>query len=90
MLLVRETPLPPKVALEQLLAEVPPQRQQDPRAVVWFENGQVVRHEKERAFALFDPQRIDDPVLQTQVALQDRLQPYFTYTRAVSYANQGQ
>jgi hypothetical protein len=89
MLLVRETPLPPEVALDQLLAVVPPQRQQDPRAVVWFENGEVVHHEAERAFALFDPQRIDDPVLQTQVALQDRLQPYFAYTRAVSYANQG-
>jgi hypothetical protein len=89
MLLVRQTPLPPEVALEPLLADVPPQRQQDPRAVVWFENGEVVRHETERAFALFDPQRIDDPVLQTQVVLQERLRPYFAYTRAVSYANQG-
>jgi hypothetical protein len=89
MLLVRPTPLPPEVALDQLLAAVPPQRWQDPRAAVWFENGAVVRHEVERGFALFDPQRIDDPVLQTQVALQDRLQPYFAYTRAVSYANQG-
>jgi hypothetical protein len=89
LLLVRPTPLPFEVALDRLLADMPPQRRQDPRAVVWFENGEVVRHEAERAFALFDPQRIDDPVLQTQVMLQDRLRPYFAYTRAVSYANQG-
>jgi hypothetical protein len=89
LLLVRPTPLPPEVALDRLLADVPPQRRQDPRAVVWFENGAVVRHETERAFALFDPQRIDDPVLQTQVMLQDRLQRYFAHTWAVSYANQG-
>jgi hypothetical protein len=88
VLLVRETPLPPDVALDQLLAGLPPQASQGPRAVVWFENGEVVRHEAERKFASFNPQQIDDPVLQTQALLRERLQPHFAYSRAVSYTNQ--
>jgi hypothetical protein len=88
VLLVRETPLPPEIELDKLLTGLPPQRPQSRRSAVWFENGQVVRNEAKRTFASFDPRRIDDPVLQTQAVLRDRLQPHFAYMRAVSYTNQ--
>jgi serine/threonine protein kinase len=89
LLLVRETPLPREVDLAGLLAGLPPQTGQSLRAAVWFENGEVVTNEVERAFSSFDPHVIDDPVLVTQVRLRDRLRPHFDYSRAVSFANEG-
>jgi hypothetical protein len=88
VLLVRETPLPPTVDLKRLLGPLPAQRHQSTQAVVWFENGEVVRNETLRGFKSFDPTRIEDPVLQTQARLKERLLPHFAYMRAVSYANQ--
>jgi hypothetical protein len=89
VLLAREEPLPRDVDLAKLLGHLGPQRQQGRRSVAWFENGEVVAHEPERAFKSFDPARIDDPVLQTQEVLRRTLLGrHFDYLRAVSYANQ--
>jgi predicted Ser/Thr protein kinase len=89
VLLAREEPLPAGVDLRTLLADLPRQALKDPRAAVWFENGSVVRDEAERGANFFDAQAIDDPVLRTQRLLQEKLQPYSAYSRAVSFANQG-
>jgi hypothetical protein len=89
MLLARETPLPPDVDLAALLAGLPRPREQNLRAAVWFENGEVVRNVPDRGFASFDAERINDPVLRTQELLRHNLRPHFSYTYAVSYAFQG-
>jgi serine/threonine protein kinase len=88
LLLARDTPLPREVNLRAELGTLPRQREQDIRATVWFENGEVVRNETGRA-GRFDVKRRDDPVLETQQRIRTKLQRYFTYTRAVSFANQG-
>jgi serine/threonine protein kinase len=89
LLLAREDPLPADINLEKILASLPRQHMQNPGSLVWFENGAVVRDNPDRAPNFFDAQRIDDPVLSTQRLLKEQLQPYFTYSRAVSFANQG-
>jgi hypothetical protein len=102
VLLVRETPLPRGFELQKLLAGLPRQKLYQRESAVWFENGAVVRNEAKRApkFDLqriddaertpsFDLQRIDDPVLRTQRLLQGKLSKDFSYSRAVSFANQG-
>jgi hypothetical protein len=88
ILLAREAPLGRDVDLAVLLRGIPRQREQHLQAVVWFENGEVVRDEPERAFAFF-AEEINDPVLQTQALLKGRLQRHFSYSRAVSYAHRG-
>ena len=39
------------------------------RATVWFENGAVARHGRERGPVFFDAYRADDPVLRAQQRL---------------------
>jgi hypothetical protein len=89
VLLARDTPLEPGVDLQAELGKLPPQEEKDLRATVWFENGTVVKGEANRQSRFFDAQKSNDPVLQTQQRLRERLQPYFTYSRAVSFAYQG-
>jgi serine/threonine protein kinase len=89
MLLARDDRLPVDVPMATLFAGLPTPTLQHPRAAVWFENGAVVRDEVDRAVSFFETKRSDDPVLRTQALLRERLQPYFRYTRAVSFANQG-
>jgi hypothetical protein len=89
VLLARETPLPPGVDLEAELGKLPKQTAQGRRATVWFENGEEVRDEPAYR-GRFDIKRRHDPVLLTQERIRTRLQRYFTYTRAVSFANRGQ
>jgi hypothetical protein len=90
VLLARDTRLPRDVdaLLAGLSDELPPQRAQHFQAAVWFENGDMVRDEPERAFAHFT-RTIDDPVLRSQALLKNKLQKYFPYSLAVSYAFQG-
>jgi hypothetical protein len=91
VLLARETPLPPDVDLRAELGDLGRQTAQDVRAAVWFENGEVVRHERERGPVFFDARKADDPVLRAQQRLQELQERYgFTYTRAVSFADRGQ
>jgi hypothetical protein len=88
-LLVRETPLPREDNLEALLGELGPQLLQDPQDVAWFENGAVVRGEKDRAANLKNPQPASNPLLGTQALLWEKLQPKGTFLRAVSFGNLG-
>jgi hypothetical protein len=91
VLLLRETPLPKEKDRDwqKLLPDRPPQQAQNPTSAVWFENGQVVHHERERAPKSFDVKRINDPVLETQRFLHEKLSRDCDYTVAVSFAHQG-
>jgi hypothetical protein len=89
VMLVRDTPLPLDVNLRELLADLPAQTMQNTQAVVWFENGAVVHGETDRGPNLFNVQKIDDPVMQTQRLLKRKLGPLCAYSRAVSFANKG-
>lgn len=86
VLLARATPLPAEIRLRELLSDFPRQEIQDPRAIVWLDQGKVV-DTRERAPQFFNPQEIDDPVLATQRLLAKRLKPHFQLIRAVSFAN---
>ena len=90
VLLARQTPLPRDVDLRAELGQLPPQKEQDIGATVWFENGEEVRNEPDHRAMHFDVTRRDDPVLQTQERIRSRLLGhYFSYARAVSFASQG-
>jgi hypothetical protein len=56
---------------------------------VWFEDWQVVHDEARREPNFFDERRHEDPVLATQRLLRERLGSLCSYSRAVSFANQG-
>jgi serine/threonine protein kinase len=90
LLLVREEPWPADVDLRGLLAGLPKQAMQNSLAAVWFEDWQVVQGEPKREPNFFDVRRHEDPVLQTQRLLRERLGRYCSYSRAVSFANPGQ
>jgi hypothetical protein len=71
-----------------LFAGLPPQRPvPKPRAARWFENGRVVRNDKLRK-PQFVEEENDDPVLQVQSLLGERLKAHATFRAAVNFANQ--
>jgi hypothetical protein len=77
------------VDLRGLLTCLPTQTMQGPGAAVWFEDWQVVHGEATREPNFFDEHRHEDPVMETQRLLRERLGRYCSYSRAVSFANQG-
>jgi hypothetical protein len=89
VLLARDDALPRSVDLHALLVDLPEQKMQNPRAAVWFKNGEVISGDVEREPNFFEVQPVDDPVLRTQRLLQEKLQRHFAYSWAVSFANQG-
>jgi hypothetical protein len=88
LLLVRETPWPHE-DVRGLLSGLPRQTEQNLQAAVWFEDWQVVQNEPERSPNVFDPRREEDPVMQTQRLLRERLHEQCAYSRAVSFASEG-
>ncbi|HEX5103004.1 MAG TPA: protein kinase, partial [Pirellulaceae bacterium] len=88
VLLARSEPLPAEVELSVQLGELPAQPQQSERTLVWLDDGRLV-NELTRSPRFFDPQRIDDPLLQAQRVLQERLSPHFSLIRAISFASSG-
>ena len=92
VLLARDTPLPPTVDLESAAAGLQPQKVQSPDALVEFEGGHPVTESMDhtRAPLFFDSQRIDDPLLQNQQLLEERLGRHFQFISAVSFANRGE
>jgi hypothetical protein len=88
VLLARETPLPREVDLRKELGDLRPQVAQERKATAWFENGHAVRNRRGRA-GRFDETWREDPVLQTQQRIRERLGGHFAYTLAVSFGNQG-
>jgi serine/threonine protein kinase len=89
LLLGRDEPLPRDVDLKSLLAGLPTQARQDPRSLAWFDNG-VPRQDTVRGPRFFDPKRINDPLLATHQALQERLGSKFAFLRAVSFASRSE
>jgi serine/threonine protein kinase len=89
LLLGRNEPLEQNFDLQTLLADLPSQAQQDPRSLAWFENGRP-KQDQLRGPRFFDPQRIDDPLLKTHQALQERLGKTFSFLRAVSFASRSE
>lgn len=89
LMLVRDSPLPHDIHIEQLVSGLPHQSLQDEQAIVWLDGGQVTAN-LTRAPRFFDPSSIDDPVLITQRLLTERLSPHFSLIQAVSFANRGE
>ncbi len=92
VLLARDTPLPPTVDLESAVAGVQPPKLQSPDSLVEFEGGHPVTENMDhtRAPLFFDSQRIDDPLLQNQQLLEERLGRHFQFISAVGFANRGE
>ena len=91
VLLARDTLLPPSVDLESATAGLQPQTLQSPDSFVEFEGGHPITDSTDRTRTplFFDCQRIDDPLLQNQQLLEERLGRYFPFRSAVSFANRG-
>jgi hypothetical protein len=94
LLLAREEPLPAGEDLRRRFAGLPRQAGLDPlrtRLAAWFENGELVQNEPDRApINLKETQAIEDPVWRTRAVLRDGLPALFPYTRAVSFTFEGQ
>jgi len=91
LMLVRDTPLPRDVDLRARFQGLP-RAQFQLKGAIWFENGAVVRSdiERERGPNFLATRRIEDPVLQTQQLLRERLQgSVCDYSLAVSFTTQG-
>jgi hypothetical protein len=91
VLLARETPLPAGVDLKAELAGLgaQPPADREGLAVAWFENGEVVRDEPQRAANLKAVLAGSNPLERVNQEVQRRLAGTFTYTRAVTFANLG-
>ena len=76
--------------LEQLLAGLPQAPLNDPRLLVWFADGRLTAdaRESDRQPDYVNPGQLDDPIVQTQRLIQERVGAYFQLNRAVSFANQ--
>jgi serine/threonine protein kinase len=92
VLLARESPLPAGVDLEQVVSGLPPQNVLDENALAEFDGGTLVTDTRERSRApqFSNSQQIDDPILQAQKRLAERLGKHFEMIRAVSFANRGE
>jgi len=91
LLLVRDTPLPGDVHLEDLLSGLPEQRSFTSKACAWFADGTLVYRSGDRGPG-FDLQTVEDPVPSVGHMVQEihrRLSPYFQFDRVVSFANRG-
>jgi hypothetical protein len=87
LLLVRDTPLPPDVKLQELLGEPEPQGYANLNYVAWFKNGVEVVDEVNRGPQ--EPRKNSNPAVRLQDRIQDRLRPLFPYSRAVVFGNLG-
>jgi hypothetical protein len=88
ILVARDQPLDPSLPIKDFFGSLPPQRLQNDRSLVWFDQGRVSR-EQLREPKFFASSEINDPVLKTQRILTERLKSYFPLIRAVSFANRG-
>ena len=90
LLLVRDSPLPANIRLNQLLLGLPRQTYQHPGSLVWFAEGEVVLGERTRAPMFFEVQQIDDQTLKAQRQIHEAVSTHFDVIRAVSFANRGE
>ncbi len=75
--------------LAALLGDLGAQTTSDLEAVGWFQNGELVTSEKDRAPSFKQTRASDNPVLRTQEVVQQRVKGHFAYTRAVTFGNEG-
>jgi hypothetical protein len=90
VLLCRDARLPEDVDLAGMLGRFDPQplEGQDPRAVAWFENGETVRDEPQRA-PLTKPVEGGNPLERLNREIHRRVKGQFDYTRTITYGNEG-
>jgi hypothetical protein len=88
VLLAREESLSADLDLKLMLTGLPKQRLQDEHALVWLDQGELSTS-RTRAPKFFNPAQLDDPVLQTQKLISQRLKSHFPLIRSVSFANKG-
>lgn len=98
LMLVRNSPLPQDVDLQSLIGQLPAQAMQKPSSVVWFVNGSPVTEDAyvsqlaenaNRAPQFFNPQKVNDPVLNAQAELYEQLKDHFQLIQAAAFANAG-
>jgi hypothetical protein len=91
LLLACESPLQVDDAeLQKRLANLPKQDTiQNANAAVWFRNWKVIEDDDDRRSKFFSTNRINDPVLQLQSKLQDRMGDLAPFSSAVSFARLG-
>ena len=90
LLLAHDTRLPSDIDLPGLLADLPSQQTDAAAGLLRFVDGRLTEGpQRLRAVDVSRPTRIDDPVLRTQRLIHERLGPYFTLNRAISFASQG-
>jgi tRNA A-37 threonylcarbamoyl transferase component Bud32 len=100
VLLAREERLPAEVDVAALFAGLPPMTSRLPREAAWFEDGLLVRNERERSAINFSRERgklvleeretIKDPVIAVQALLRDeKVRRWFGYSRSVCFSNKG-
>jgi serine/threonine protein kinase len=90
VLLCRDDPLPEDKDLAALLGKFGPVplEGQDAGAVAWFENGEMVRDEPQRA-PLVKPVVEGNPLERLNREVQRRVKGEFSYTRAITYGYLG-
>jgi serine/threonine protein kinase len=90
VLLCREEPLPATVDLEGILRGLGkvPLDGQDAGAISWFENGNTVRNEKQRA-PLAKAVEGGNPLERVNREIHLRVKDHFDYTRTITYGNTG-
>jgi hypothetical protein len=60
------------------------------RAAVWFEDGREIRDEPDRQRTIdFAEKGLNNPVVRLQTLIRQKLQPHADYTRAVTFAKEG-
>jgi hypothetical protein len=92
VMLARQTPLDvTDEDLRALLGGVAAQRPlPGRRAAVWFEDGREVRDEPDRQRTIdFAEKDLNNPVVRLQTLIRQKLQPHADYTRAVTFAKEG-
>jgi len=100
LMFAREEKLPADTNLLAYFADLPKQKSKFRTEAAWFENGQLVVHDRVRSSIGFDLDRgrpdakktvdIDDPVIRLQVLLRsDEIRKLFPYTRGVCFSNAG-
>ncbi len=83
LLIARKTPIPAIEDLREHFAGLPNQTLQDERALVYFDT-ESVRHDRSPNFT--QSVKVDDPQIETQRLLSQRLHDQFPVVRAVSVA----
>ncbi|MCC6123366.1 MAG: protein kinase [Pirellulales bacterium] len=92
LLLARAEPLPRDLDLKGFFTELPKAKPQNLQAPLWFVRGKRIPEDADstRGPNFSNTSRIDDAVLRTQRIIQERLEPHFIFTRAVSVASEGE